>query len=601
MDIYNNFSPLLSFLGLEKKKSLKCFFHDDSLSSASFYEENGKEFYKCFACDFHLDVISFYQKKFNTSFPETLKKLEQIYMKVPSNPLFKPLETLTENGYSYLIGRRIKKAYKVLNITSGFYANHECIVFKMGDSGFGYRRINDSSNKKINNLGHNDITSHIVDSNNPVFVVEGIFDMMSLLEVDPLLNCISLNGVSQYRKCADFLLLNKIDKIVIWLDSDQAGVDTAIKMTNLLSHKDVCDVSDSLCDKAKDLNELLCNKSIPDRIEIITNIIQSATNELNIDKKSLGSNYTESFFNKILSSRKNIKSGFDGIDKVGGLDGLVVVGGITGLGKTSFVLNMIFNMYSHDPSSKFHIYSCEMSKEEILAKLISIYMYKKFKVILKYSYITKLSLYKDSFLAINGTNVSILDIIKNVKSKIDPFLSNILVSDSNVSMNLVKENEDKDKDFTVIIDYLQIIPCTTQGTDKQITDSKMETLLSIRKNKIHPIIVISSVNRGSYKQNLELSAFKDSGNIEFTSTMVIGLNYFSNEFPKNSFQIKDLVSNKIVVKILKNRSGGRISQILEFIGDSSFYNPIVDGETLVEYTQQFNSYIKDMGSYSKSS
>lgn len=79
---------------------------------------------------------------------------------------------------------------------------------------------------------------------------------------------------------------------------------------------------------------------------------------------------------------------------------------------------------------------------------------------------------------------------------------------------------------TIIIDYLQILaPSNTKYTDKQQTDYNVTTLKKISRNYNIPIIAISSFNRQSYNASISLEAFKESGGIEYTADVVLGLQF----------------------------------------------------------------------------
>jgi len=80
-----------------------------------------------------------------------------------------------------------------------------------------------------------------------------------------------------------------------------------------------------------------------------------------------------------------------------------------------------------------------------------------------------------------------------------------------------------------------------------------------------PVLAISNLNRDSYNHDITMTAFKESGGIEYSSDILIGMHWQSME--KNDKEVdheaeKAADPRKIQIKILKNRNGsagGRIN------------------------------------------
>ena len=109
----------------------------------------------------------------------------------------------------------------------------------------------------------------------------------------------------------------------------------------------------------------------------------------------------------------------------------------------------------------------------------------------------------------------------------------------------------------MIIDYLQILaPYNDRATDKQNTDKAVMELKRISRDYKTPVIGISSFNRANYSVAVTMEAFKESGAIEYSSDILIGLqlkgagkkDFDANEAKKKSPREIELV-------ILKNRNG----------------------------------------------
>ena len=134
----------------------------------------------------------------------------------------------------------------------------------------------------------------------------------------------------------------------------------------------------------------------------------------------------------------------------------------------------------------------------------------------------------------------------------------------------------------VVIDYLQIIaPADIRATDKQNTDKAVLELKRLSRDLDIPVVGISSFNRDNYTQPVNLSSFKESGAIEYSSDVLIGLQYTGMDYEEGETdknrekRIRELLkqaaadaktgkAQHIHMKILKNRNGSKGEMLLEF-------------------------------------
>jgi replicative DNA helicase len=118
----------------------------------------------------------------------------------------------------------------------------------------------------------------------------------------------------------------------------------------------------------------------------------------------------------------------------------------------------------------------------------------------------------------------------------------------------------------IVIDYLQILaPQEPRGSDKQNTDKTVFELKRLSRDFKIPIIPISSLNRENYTTAINMSAFKESGAVEYSSDVLLGLQLMGagkDGFDVNVEKKKD--PRQIELKILKNRNGAT--------GDSVYFN-----------------------------
>ena len=109
----------------------------------------------------------------------------------------------------------------------------------------------------------------------------------------------------------------------------------------------------------------------------------------------------------------------------------------------------------------------------------------------------------------------------------------------------------------VMIDYLQILaPHNEHSTDKQNTDYSVLQLKRMSRDCKIPVIVISSFNRENYSSKVSMQAFKESGAIEYSTDVLIGLQLKGTG--EKNFDIDNVKAKnprEIEAVILKNRNG----------------------------------------------
>jgi replicative DNA helicase len=126
----------------------------------------------------------------------------------------------------------------------------------------------------------------------------------------------------------------------------------------------------------------------------------------------------------------------------------------------------------------------------------------------------------------------------------------------------------------VIIDYLQILAPAGKRllTDKQNMDRTVKKLKALSKNLRIPIIAISSLNRDSYNASVSMASFKESGSIEYSSDVLLGLQY--KGIGGANFDIEKAEAaceRNLELKILKNRHGEKATINFKFFAKYSYF------------------------------
>ena len=108
----------------------------------------------------------------------------------------------------------------------------------------------------------------------------------------------------------------------------------------------------------------------------------------------------------------------------------------------------------------------------------------------------------------------------------------------------------------VLIDYLQIIaPVDVHFTDKQNLDRIVCALKKLSREEGLAILAISSFNRENYNLEVSMNAFKESGGIDYSADVLMGLQARGAGRPGfNIDEEKRKDPRELELKILKNRS-----------------------------------------------
>lgn len=474
------------------------------------------------------------------------------------------------------------------------------------------------------------------EATSPIFIVEGELDAMSFYEVGA--EAIGLGSLSNTR-----LLLAELEKqkpaepLIIALDNEskpeiQAKVERAVaELTKGLQRLDIPCYRIDVAQPHKDANEALNADREAFRGAVARAIAQvedaeAAAEEAEREalKREAVAYSLQSFLKSIEESKRAafIPTGYSPLDNIldGGLyAGLYIIGAISSLGKTTFCLNVADNIAQagHDVL----IFSLEMARNELIAKSIS-----------------RLTLIKD--LAENGstahakTTRGILtgtrypdysqterELIQRSIASYGEYAKNIYITEGvgNVGIEEIREKVRKHIKLTgkppvVVIDYLQIIaPADLRATDKQNTDKAVLELKRLSRDYSIPIIGISSFNRDSYTAPVNMAAFKESGAIEYSSDVLIGLQYEGMDYQEGEAdkardkRIRELMKQavedgkagkpqKIQVKVLKHRNGSKGDAYLDFYPMFNYFTAPKAGER----SESSGGWSKSEGGYSSS-
>lgn len=403
----------------------------------------------------------------------------------------------------------------------------------------------------------------IEDLDKPIFIVEGEIDALSIMEVGGV--AVGLGSTSNYKKLVGLVKDKQLERpLILALDNDSGGRKTQAELEKLLQAQKTPYTIAVLTDQdTKDPNEML----VKNREAFKARVEEAIKDDKEKYLETSTDNYIQDFLNGIADSVNTpcISTGFPMLDEVldGGLyEGLYIVGAISSLGKTTLVTQI-----ADQVASKGHdvlIFSLEMARSEVMAKSISRHTIME---VLRTSGDTK------NAKTVRGVTAgkryekysnTEIELIENAVQAYSGYAKHIYITEGvgDLGVQQIRETVEKHTRYTgntplVIVDYLQILaPANERATDKQNTDKAVMELKRISRDFKTPVIGISSFNRDNYNNAVSMQAFKESGAIEYSSDILIGLQLKGageKDFDPTEAKKKD--PREIELVILKNRNG----------------------------------------------
>lgn len=403
----------------------------------------------------------------------------------------------------------------------------------------------------------------------PIFIVEGELDALSIIEVGG--EAVALGTTTKVKSLLELLKTKKPEQpLIISLDNDEAGEKAYKELSEGLQGLNIPFYRLNPAGEYKDANEALQGnrealRQAVEEAEHIQDEAEQAQREAYLSTST--AHYLQSFIDGIADSVNTpyIPTGFNKLDAVldGGLyEGLYIVGAISSLGKTTLITQIGDQIAQ--AGQDVLIFSLEMARAEIMAKSISRHTLQQ--VLSSGGDIRNAKTTRGITTGKRYENYSKAErgLINGAIVSYSQYANHIYISEGigDIGAEQIRETIKQHILFTgntpvVIIDYLQILaPYNDRATDKQNTDKAVMELKRISRDYKTPVIGISSFNRANYSVAVTMEAFKESGAIEYSSDILIGLqlkgagkkDFDANEAKKKSPREIELV-------ILKNRNG----------------------------------------------
>lgn len=514
----------------------------------------------CFNCDFHGDIVDIYQQQNNCSTGEAFTALYDYFnitidaeaTRTPTEPrkveqginttaAENPPETATERpDYAAYLNecythRNDPAAVKYLSFRG--ISQDTATAYKLGyDTRTGFlivptsryyyvaRNTNPEAENRYNNPKGAKIELFNAqaiynEESRPVFIVEGAFDALSIIEAGGLAT--ALNSTSNYKKVLDMVKKQTTKSaLILCLDNDAAGAKATAELETGLKELNISYITADICGEYKDPNEALK----ADKTAFFDAV--KAT-ERRTSKPDNTSDYISLFMAdeiEKLKANATRKTGFSNLDaETGGVyPGLYAIGGISSVGKTTFIYQMADQMAAAGQHVLF--FSMEQSRLEMVSKSIA-------RTTAQADINTAVS----SIAIRTGTLTPVvLDAADRYSQTVGGRLS-VIEGNFNCTVSFIGEYtrkyiENNGVKPVIIVDYLQVLrpekdPETgRKPTDtKQVVDYNVTQLKRMSRALDIPVFVISSLNRSNYLTPVDFESFKESGGIEYTADVVWGL------------------------------------------------------------------------------
>ena len=309
-----------------------------------------------------------------------------------------------------------------------------------------------------------------------------------------------------------------------------------------------------------------------------------------------------SFWDETAGNKPFSSTGFEKLDEItdgGFYPGLYIVGAISSLGKTTFVLQVAD--YVAKAGRDVLYFSLEMSGQEILAKSFSRITHE----IAEEQHRAELARPVRDILT--GSRRDVLDdeqsgaIIEAIGRYSSGGAEHLHITEAvgTYSAEDIRRDVLRHRRLTgnwplVVIDYLQILKAEDpHQTDKQATDAAVLTLKQMSRDFDIPVFCISSFNRDNYLSPINMAAFKESGAVEYSADVLLGLQYYGMDLQKNEGEKNDKKRKArldklraaresdskegkpvfVQLRILKNRNGAKSDCIFKYFPRYNHYEP----------------------------
>lgn len=565
--------------GINPQKRFRCLnpTHPDRNPSMGYDPRRQKV--HCFACGADYDLFDLLMLDENLPTPaDALRRASQLfgqekksYSKTETSKKEKtvnPFSPVSKNYVQICAERAAKTPYFVQRGLSpktiskfqlGFDPDEDCVILPCEENHYIRRAV--SEKRYINEKGQPSplFQPEFLKGEAPVFLVEGMFDALSAEELG--FQAAALNGSGNREKAAAILRQQKKTSHILLLpDNDQAGEAWASALEEEFPDIFRCPALPA----GKDLNELL----VLDREKAAAFLQECRTaweEALPPPYETLSAAGQLTAFRQYVqdqAARPALETGFPQLDGAldGGLyDGLYVLGAISSLGKTAFCMQLADQLAKQ--GRDILIFTLEMTAYELMARSISRETF-QLDDSRGRRYAKTVRGVLDGKRRRNDTEREVAH-LELAEAQYAAYAGHLWFKEGDhetgldfIGREVARHIAETKNRPVVLIDYLQIIaPVDVHFTDKQNLDRIVCALKKLSRTYSLTILAISSFNRENYNMEATMAAFKESGGIDYSADVLLGLQ--ARGAGSRSFNIEEEKRKdprELELKILKNRS-----------------------------------------------
>ncbi len=582
--------------GIDTSKPFLCLNpgHKENNPSMTYYPK--KNFVKCWSCNTTYSIFDLIGIDYGiSSFVEQKAKAETLFSigyidppkaarppagsAVKTKPISGENSMLRTDNFLAIKDQRMnyKKWHELVNQTKywesrgitqetitrfnlGYDPGAACVIVPCTPTYYVARKVSETAKPKYVNPAGVPVqifNEAALDQDQPVWIVEGAIDALSILQEGG--QALATNSASILTNLVKAIKKRaKLPVLILSMDNDEAGAKASDTLRKEFDALKTSYIEPKCFNPEEDPNLALKSD-----IERFRRLLSETAEKIKIEAPETQSMITSTSFDAHLSSfmnrqiiNKRIATGFPGLDRKldGGLaPGLIVLGAMSSAGKTTYALQIANQAAQAGELVIF--FSLEQSIDELITKSIS-YQSGSF------SQAEVMAIAADD----RDLDETKAQVYLDTCDKVYSYGNNLYVIEEARTPRQIGEAiftlaAQTGKTPLVIIDYLQIIQPDEGGQERRAgIDQIVTDLKLISKKRNCPIMVISSFNRDNYYKDVTEAAFKESGGIEYSSDLLLGLQFECLD-PVNTKKEVDIDKEKaqnprkMQIKVIKNRSG----------------------------------------------
>lgn len=546
---------------------------------------------KCFSCGFYGDIFDWVGEQYGLSLEDAHSKVQELLEDAPPLEQIGESTRIKKNQESYIkqsraalqestvardyLTRRGFTEDTVAAMQFGYDAGERQVVIPYNKSASYYirRSISGKTYHKppADEVGSEPVyTMALRPDADVVFIVEAQFCAASIWQVGG--SAIALGGVN-VKKAAAYLKASPAGRLyLIALDNDEAGRTASRELVSALKQAGIAAFEVDITNDVKDPNEALQSDPAAFERAVQDALEQAAEHRTTIQKEHIAKSAAARVPGFIASVKQGkrkpaIPTGFKTLDRTldGGLHpGLYFIGAVSSLGKTT----MVSQIGDQAARAGYDVlfFSLEMSEDELISKSLSRLTYERCGGDITKAKTARKIMSPQEYKLFRQEDKDLLDAAADAYAEYANHLY-IIEGNGNVGTEQIRQTVQEHTFITgraplVIVDYIQIIaPHSERATDKTNTDRAVSNLKRISRDFDIPILGISSFNRENYKTQVSMTSFKESGAVEYSSDVLIGLQFDGMNMAGKDVDEAAMLAwkradtRKIELKILKNRNG----------------------------------------------